>query len=191
MLAKSHRSKSEMSDKIGVVQKVSRSAKGFYSILLDDNEWYGYAMHEPKDSKGRAVAAGDTAKFTYNVNGTFKNIEKATLKVKAAPPGTVAPVSDYDKTQQRICMAGAINTALNLVTHAHTSGMIKFTGKEQYAALWAMVYEEAEMIYKTVQATPDHHEDLVKVESEKPEKLLEGMDMPEEANEITAETWDE
>ena len=185
-----------MSDKMGVVQTISKSAKGFFSLLLDDGEWYGYAMQEPKDSKGRSVAAGDTARFTYSINGTFKKINEGSMKIKAAPPGTVAPVTDYDRQQQRICMAGCVNTAVQLITHAHTTGMFKFTGKQQYAAFMAVIQEESEYLYKMIQNTPDHHSDLVKVESEKKEELPEGLDMPDphgtgQLHSIKGEEWDE
>jgi hypothetical protein len=176
----------------GKVIRVSKSAKGNWSLQMDDGNFYGLgSVTVPESAKGVIIDENDTVKFSYKLNGQWRNVEVDTIMVKKGPgpsPKEEKQVdttgsTDYADTQKRIAMSGCLNTACNMITAGMANGTIKFTQKAGYAAMQAMLIEEAEVLYKYVMSTPANHAELMKEEKEAGEHLPEGLDLPEpEAN---------
>jgi len=51
----------------GVVHKVINRS-GRWSVLMNNEEWYGFGRKEPKRSDGSTVEAGDTVQFEFEDN---------------------------------------------------------------------------------------------------------------------------
>ena len=72
-----------MSDKVkGVVQKITKNKA--YSVLLDDNVFYGAGFDEPNFKEGYTI------EFEISYNGKYKNINQETLKIVSSTPAKTA-----------------------------------------------------------------------------------------------------
>lgn len=175
----------------GVIKKVFNK-NGRWSLLMDDDNWYGFNRKQPVSTAGVMAEDGDTAAFDYTMNGAYMNAEGNTLKLKkgSGPAPTAGKAGNsYEKkeaywddketrdieTQKKISMAGAINSSITIMTAALAADMIKFTGKEKYAAFQAMIIEEAEALYRIIQFAPANHEEIMGGTAETDEKLPEDM----------------
>lgn len=173
---------------IGVVKKVFNK-NGRWSLLMDDDNWYGLNRSKPE-----GVEDGHTVKFAWSANGQYRNVEKDTLKInrnveKQEQKGATAGSSrggsaakdqywadkeardiEYQKNmqenQKRISMAGAINSATTLVNSALELGYLKLPGgqKATMDAYVAAVIQQAEDLYPVIQTAAERHEQLMDTE---------------------------
>lgn len=66
----------DMSDMAsGVVEKVYLNERGYYSIKLDDGQWYGCGRDKPPVSEGNVI------ELEWEANGRFKNTIMETINV--------------------------------------------------------------------------------------------------------------
>jgi hypothetical protein len=164
----------------GFAKKVFEK-NGRHSILCDDDNWYGHGHTKPQCSDN------DLIKFTYTKNGQYNNIDEGSVQRKDNPNPPVekaayqkkgggggsgfqadkaarekywADKEIWDKRIQKIIsFNGALNLAERVVNGAVANDLIKLGGKagEKYGAYFAMIMEEAETIYKTLQNVPSNH----------------------------------
>lgn len=171
----------------GTVQKV-HSRNGRWSFLMDNEEWYGLGRKAPTHKDGSQVQDGDIVRFNYEDNTkngrTYHNIVEGSLQAKKGdgpPPrqssGQQGGKSNYQQkeqfwadkeqrdidTQKRISMAGAYNTALNIVQAKIEHGLIKLGGKasDKIEAFESLIDDEACRLYGTFYHTADRHEELL------------------------------
>jgi len=185
----------------GVIKKVYE-AKGRQSFLMDDDEWYGLG-HAKQDAQD-----GDKAKFDWEPNGKYKNVVKGTCKIKKGSGGAGGGAkgnSDYKlrqefwdakekrdiETQQKISYAGALNTAVHMVTSMIEKDLLKLGGKkaEAWSAFEAFVNELAETLYVRIQAQPEFHEALMEKAAPPPAEEPEGTEAPEDGFDDDDEDW--
>lgn len=181
-----------MTECSGKIIRVSQSAKGNWSLQMDDGNFYGLGnLPAPISAKGVALEENDTVKFTFTKNGQWNNVDTGSIMVKKgtgptpkAAKARAGGSTDYVDTQMRITMSQCLSTACNMITAGMSNGTIKFTQKAGYTAMQAMLIEEAEVLYKYVMNIPANHAELMNEEKESGEHLPEGLDLPEpEANE--------
>ena len=172
-----------MSEAAGLVAAVSSKALDsgtYYSFCIDDI-WYRTGRDPIPFEKGHTV------KFEFEENKYGKQVDLSSLKVKEGKTTVTrsasnagAKKSDYQQkeqywkdkdlrdiaTQKQIRMAGALNTAISMVTNAIASECLaapKGKAAARFEAYTAMVQEEAERLYKVIFEAPLHHDALTKV----------------------------
>ena len=155
----------------GEIKKVFTKA-GRWSLLMEDDNWYGLGYKEPK-----GVTDGSQARFQFEMNGQYRNIVEGSLEAKAGTATSKAKSggSSYaqkeqywaDKetrdieTQKKICMAGSLNTATAIVTASLAADVLKTTNKTKIDLVQATIVEIAEDIYRKIQNTPAQHDELM------------------------------
>jgi hypothetical protein len=137
----------------GTVVKVVQKA-GKYSIMGDDENWYGCWTNNPGNIEGKNVT------FSYKENGNFKNADTKTIKVidnggatatSAIPPTASVPSkAKYEpRRDSAIQIQGCRNTAVAFVGMAVQAGAVGLPAKkaDQLDALEALVNIYAAKFY--------------------------------------------
>ena len=167
-----------MSEAAGVVSAVA-------SKVLASGTYYSFCINEVWYRTGRdpvPFEKGYTVKFEYEDSQYGKQVDLDTLKSKEGTAPTTSSAgkgkTEYqnkeqywkDKdlrdidTQKQIRMAGALNTAINMVNGAIQAECLatpKGKAASRVDADTAMVQEEADRLYAVIAETPKRHDTLM------------------------------
>ena len=170
----------------GIAKKVFER-NGRHSILCDDDKWYGNGNTKPPCSDNDQVKFEYemNGKYMNITPGTIQRKDNPNPPVddgyKGKKGGGGAGGSGFqaDKaareaywakkdvdsiaTQKIISFNGALNTATTIISSAVANELITLKGKAgaKYDAYFAMILEEAETIFRTLQRVPENYDALM------------------------------
>ena len=184
----------------GTIKKVYNN-KGRWSLLMDDENWYGNGYQRPNAEEGQE------AKFQWSQNDRgYRDIKQGTLRSRGAPSapaeqkgakaganrGNAAAREQFwaDKeardidTQKRISFQAAVNSALTLVNAAMERELISIPkskkASEKLDAYVAIVMEQAEELFRTYQNLPDNYEEIMGNSDEQEQEQIDGLQAGDE-----------